>query len=65
VIVDLDNPATPDVLELLRTLSDLNIVEVSAAGVVNVLAGRTYVAQTLEEVVAQLARIAGRTDDDT
>jgi major membrane immunogen (membrane-anchored lipoprotein) len=53
------------VLELLRALSDLNIVEVSAAGVVNVLAGRTYVAQTLEVVVAQLARIAGRTDDDT
>lgn len=55
VIVDLNNPATADVLTLLRARPDLKVIGVNqASGVLTVLSGKVYLAHTLADVITCL-----------
>jgi hypothetical protein len=55
VIVDLDNPATADVLTLLRARPDLKVIGVNqATGALTVLAGQVYLAHSLDDVIVHL-----------
>ncbi|HDQ71685.1 MAG TPA: hypothetical protein ENN19_06255 [Chloroflexi bacterium] len=55
VVVDFDEVAPADVLDILRARPDLKVVGVNArGGAVTVLSGKVYLARTLEEVVACL-----------
>ncbi|MBU1660804.1 MAG: hypothetical protein KKD28_04955 [Chloroflexi bacterium] len=55
VLVDLNNPKTSDVLNLLRARPDLTVIGINtASGTVTVLSGQVYLAETLEDVVVHL-----------
>ena len=55
VLVDLNNPQTSDVLNLLRARPDLTVIGVNtASGTVCRLAGQVYMAENLEDVIVHL-----------
>ena len=59
VLVDLNNPATADALTLLRARPDLKVIGVNqASGTLTVLAGQTYLAQSLADVMAHLENLS-------
>jgi hypothetical protein len=58
VLVDLNNPATANVLTLLRARPDLTMIGVNqATGTLTVLAGQTYLVQDLDDIMTHLQNI--------
>ncbi|MFH1634778.1 MAG: hypothetical protein ABIG63_12350 [Chloroflexota bacterium] len=66
VLVDLNNPKTSDVLNLLRARPALTLIGVNtASGTVTVRSGQVYMAEKLEDVVVYLkaAEVAAETTE--
>lgn len=56
VLVDINNPKTSDVLNLLRARPDLTVIGVNtASSALTVLTGKVYLARNLNEVIECLA----------
>lgn len=58
VLVDLNDPTTGNVLQLLRTRPDLKLIGVNdATGALTVLVGQVYLAHSLTDVVFYLNQV--------
>lgn len=58
VLVDFNDPATGNVLQLLRTRPDLKVIGVNdATGALTILVGQVYLARSLTDVVFYLNQV--------